>query len=54
MYVVDINHWEEIGKLMLCFFLTIKSAATMVEVKSLINPELLVEIEVTAVVEKGR
>jgi len=51
MYVVNINHWEEIGKAHYKFFKNIKPAATMVEVKSLIDPDLLVEIEVTAVIK---
>lgn len=51
MYVVNINHWEEIGKAHHKFFKNIKPAATMVEVKSLIDPDLLVEIEVTAVMK---
>jgi enamine deaminase RidA (YjgF/YER057c/UK114 family) len=50
MYVVDINHWEEIGRAHAEFFSDVKPAATMVEVKSLIDPDLLVEIEVTAVI----
>lgn len=48
MFVTDIKQWEEIGKAHGEFFKTIKPAATMVEVKALINPELLIEIEVTA------
>ncbi len=48
MYVTDISKWEEIGKAHAEFFSTIKPAATMVEVNALINPELLIEIEVTA------
>jgi enamine deaminase RidA (YjgF/YER057c/UK114 family) len=50
MYVVDIGHWEEIGRAHGEFFREIKPAATLVEVKSLILPELLVEIEATAII----
>lgn len=50
MYVTDISKWEEVGKAHGEIFKNIKPAATMVEVKSLINPDLLIEIEVTAVV----
>ena len=51
MFVTDISHWEKIGKAHAEFFGEIKPAATMVEVKSLINPALVVEIEVTAILE---
>lgn len=50
IFVVDIDQWEEIGKAHQKFFKNIKPTATMVEVNSLIDPDLLVEIEVTAVV----
>lgn len=48
MFVTDISKWEEIGKAHNEFFKEIKPAATMVEVKSLIHPDLLIEIEATA------
>lgn len=51
MFVTDISQWEEIGKAHGEFFKTIKPVTTMVEVKALINAELLVEIEATAISE---
>lgn len=50
MFVTDISKWEEASKAHHEFFKDIKPAATMVEVSKLINPDLLIEIEVTAVV----
>jgi enamine deaminase RidA (YjgF/YER057c/UK114 family) len=50
MFVTDISKWEEIGRAHGEFFRTIKPVATMVEVKSLISQEFLVEIEVTAII----
>jgi enamine deaminase RidA (YjgF/YER057c/UK114 family) len=49
MFVTNIADWETIGRVHGLYFKDIKPAATMVEVKSLISPELLVEIEVTAI-----
>lgn len=50
MYVTDIRQWGEIGRAHGEMFREIRPAATMVEVKTLIDPELLVEIEATAIV----
>lgn len=51
MFVTDISLWEEIGRAHGAFFKDIRPASTMVEVTKLINPDMLIEIEVDAVVE---
>ncbi|MEZ4674183.1 MAG: RidA family protein [Caldilineaceae bacterium] len=51
IFVTDISRWEAVGRAHGEFFRDIKPVATMVEVASLISPELLVEIEVTAIIE---
>jgi enamine deaminase RidA (YjgF/YER057c/UK114 family) len=50
MYVRDIRDWEAIGRIHGEYFGTIRPAATMVEVSGLVNPDMLVEIEVEACV----
>lgn len=54
MFVTDISRWEEIGRAHGEFFRDIRPAATMVEVRRLIDPAHLVEIEVDAIIEAGR
>jgi enamine deaminase RidA (YjgF/YER057c/UK114 family) len=50
IFVTDIRQWEAIGRAHGEFFRDIRPAATMVQVQALISPELLVEIEATAVI----
>jgi enamine deaminase RidA (YjgF/YER057c/UK114 family) len=52
MFVTDITQWELVGKAHGEFFKEIKPVATMVEVSRLINDDLLIEIEVTAIIEQ--
>lgn len=50
MFVTDISRWEEYGRAHGEFFGTIKPCTSMIEVKGLIDPDYLIEIEATAVV----
>lgn len=50
MYVTDISKWKDAGRAHALFFKEIKPATTMVEVSKLINDDLLIEIEVSAVI----
>jgi enamine deaminase RidA (YjgF/YER057c/UK114 family) len=52
LFVTDISRWEEVGRAHGEFFKTIKPASTMVEVQALIDPNLLVEIEATAIIQE--
>jgi len=49
MFVTDISRWEEYGRAHGEFFSTIKPCTSMIEVKGLIDPEYLIEIEATAI-----
>jgi enamine deaminase RidA (YjgF/YER057c/UK114 family) len=51
IFVVNIDHWETIGRAHCEIFAGIRPAATMVEVARLIDPAMLVEIEVDAIVQ---
>jgi len=50
MYLTDINDWEIVARVHGDIFSDIKPVSTLVEVSGLIDKELLIEIEVSAVV----
>lgn len=49
MFVTDISRFDEYGKAHGEFFSGIKPCTAMVEVKGLVSPEYLIEIEATAI-----
>ena len=51
MYVTDISKFEDYTRAHGEFFKAIKPASTLVEIKGLVMPELLIEIEVTAITD---
>ena len=50
MYVTNIEQWQEIGRAHGEFFCDIRPVATMVQVSRLIDENMLVEIEVEAII----
>ena len=49
IYLVDIAHWEAVGRVHGEFFGAIRPASSILQVTRFINPDWLVEIEVDAV-----
>ncbi len=54
IYVIDISRWEEIGRAHQEIFQGIDPTTSMVQVSGLIDPEMLVEIEATAVLPSNQ
>lgn len=52
IFTTNIEYWETIGKALSKHFIKIKPAATMVEISKLIDPNIIVEIEADAFVQK--
>ncbi|HEX5724649.1 MAG TPA: RidA family protein [Longimicrobiaceae bacterium] len=50
VFVTDISRWEEVGRAHGELFRDIRPASTLVEVRALIDPDMLVEIEADAYV----
>ena len=51
MYVTDITRWQEIGRAHGETFGAVRPATSMVEVRRLIDPDMLVEIEADAIID---
>ncbi len=52
MFVTDISRWEEYGRAHGDYFHTIRPACTMVEVTRLVDPAMMIEIEVDAEIDE--
>ena len=51
IYAINIDHWKSIGQAHCEYFAKIRPVTSMVEVRRLIAPEILIEIEADAVID---
>lgn len=49
IYLTNMGDWDDVAKAHYLFFSDIKPACTVLEVSGLIDPDMLVEVEITAV-----
>ena len=52
IFVTNIKDFEQVGKAHGQYFSDIKPACTLVEVSALVDPEMLVEMEMTAIISE--
>jgi enamine deaminase RidA (YjgF/YER057c/UK114 family) len=52
MFVTDISRWGEYGRAHGEFFRDIRPCTSMIEVKGLITPDYLIEIEASAIISQ--
>ena len=52
MFVTDITRWEEYPRAHNEFFKDIKPTTSIVEVKALIDPDMMIEMEATAIISE--
>ena len=50
IFVTDVTRWSEVAKAHAAVFGDVRPTCTMVEVRALVSPEMLVEIEADAVI----
>jgi enamine deaminase RidA (YjgF/YER057c/UK114 family) len=53
LFVTDIDQWEAIGRVHGEVFGDIRPATSMVEVRRLVDPDMLVEVEAVAIISDG-
>jgi enamine deaminase RidA (YjgF/YER057c/UK114 family) len=53
IFLTDITKWKEVGRAHNEYFSEIKPVTSMVEISALIDPQMLVEIEVSAILSNS-